>query len=508
MDKKRFFINLLSNILSALSGLLISFFLTPYIVKTLGTEAYGFFPLTNNFLMFSGIFTTALNSMSGRFITMSLEQKDIKQVNVLFNSILFGNVLLTLFFILFGVIFVSFIDFFLDIPTYIFSDVQFLFSLVIISLCISVSSTVFSVSAFAMNRLDKQALINIGGNLIRLILILFLFWMFTPKLYFLGISAVVSAMYYGIQNYRLTRRLLPEVKISTDFISKSALIVLLSSGIWNSITALSNVLNTQFDLFIANNIFGSKEMGILSLTKFAPSFLQLLVGIVIPVFLPDMIRIFAREDHNQLKKEMDFSFKIVFMIVIIPMVIFFAYGKEFFSLWVPQEDDNTLYFLSIITLIPFLIHATIETIYNIFVITNKLKLVALWGLSISIVNFTMSVLLSKYTDMGILAIPLAGLVTGVISHLTFTPLYAAKCLNVEYGYFYKRIAQGLLSFLFLFAIISFWKFLSFITVRSWITFLMNSFISIIICYIIALFLRFDSTKRKQFISLIRSKIRI
>lgn len=47
MDKKRFVINLISNFLSVISGLGLSFFLTPYLVETLGKEAYGFYPLSN-----------------------------------------------------------------------------------------------------------------------------------------------------------------------------------------------------------------------------------------------------------------------------------------------------------------------------------------------------------------------------------------------------------------------------------------------------------------------------
>lgn len=140
MDKKRFFINLISNFFSALSGIGISFFLTPYIVETLGKEAYGFFPLSNNFIMYAGIITTALNSMSGRFITISLEQKDIKKVNVYFNSVLFGNIIISLFFILISVLFYFFIDKILNIPINLFTDVRLLFMLMFISLIIGVSS--------------------------------------------------------------------------------------------------------------------------------------------------------------------------------------------------------------------------------------------------------------------------------------------------------------------------------------------------------------------------------
>ncbi|RZK00119.1 MAG: hypothetical protein EOO43_25320, partial [Flavobacterium sp.] len=164
MDKRRFVVNLVSNFFSAISGVGISFFLTPYIVEHLGKEAYGFFPLSNNFVMYAGIITTALNSMSSRYITISLEKKDIKEANTYFNSVLFGNILISLGFAIVSALFCFFIDKILDIPGELIYDVRLLFIFIFLSLFINVSSAVFQVTAFALNRFDKLAFINIISN--------------------------------------------------------------------------------------------------------------------------------------------------------------------------------------------------------------------------------------------------------------------------------------------------------------------------------------------------------
>ena len=64
MGNNRLTINLISNIISYSSTILISFVLTPYLINTLGKEAYSFYPLANNFVNFMGILTLALNSMA------------------------------------------------------------------------------------------------------------------------------------------------------------------------------------------------------------------------------------------------------------------------------------------------------------------------------------------------------------------------------------------------------------------------------------------------------------
>lgn len=495
MDKRRFVINFVSNFFSALSGVGISFFLTPYIVEHLGKEAYGFFPLSNSFVMYAGIITTALNSMSSRYITISLEKKNIRKVNVYFNSVLFGNIILSVGFILIGALFCIFINRILDIPTPLFKDVRLLFIFIFISLVINISSAVFSVTAFAVNRFDKLAYINILSNVLKLAAIVLLFYLFTPKIYFLGLSTAAIAVYMFIANYRLTKKLLPEIKIDWSFFSKNALTLLLGSGIWNSVMAMSNVINTQLDLLIANHFFGASGMGFLSLTKFIPNAIYILLGIIVPIFLPEMLKAYANSDLNKLKRNLDLSFKAIFLVVLVPLAVFFVYGEVFFKLWLPTQDAHALHILSIITLTPFIVHGTIETVYHIFVITNKLKIASFWSIFISVLNFILVIVLCLYSNLGIYSIPVAALISGVFSHLTFTPLYAAYCLNESKWYFFLKMLRGLAGFILLVAITFGWMKLNLIEINSWFSFLLNSLSIGAVLVTVTFFLKFDKESR-------------
>lgn len=60
-------INKTASMLTSVVGLGIQFFLTPYIVKSLGADAYGFIGLSSNILSYTGLITIALNSMASRF---------------------------------------------------------------------------------------------------------------------------------------------------------------------------------------------------------------------------------------------------------------------------------------------------------------------------------------------------------------------------------------------------------------------------------------------------------
>lgn len=505
MDKRRFIINLVSNFFSALSGVGISFFLTPYIVEHLGKEAYGFYPLSFNFVTYAGVVTTALNSMSSRYITISLEQKNIKEVNTYFNSILFGNFLISMFFLVISALFCFFIEYLLEIPTGLIPDVRLLFIFVLLSLVINISSAVFSVASFAMNRFDKQAVITIFSNVIKLGVIVTLFYFFTPKIHFLGYSTAATAIYMFVANYRLTKKLLPEVHISWSFFSKAALMTVVGSGIWNSVIAMSNVINTQLDLLIANRFFGASGMGFLSLTKFIPNAIYILLGIILPIFLPEMLRAYAQNDMDKLKQNLRLSFKAIFVVVLLPLAVFFVYGDVFFKLWLPTENAHDLYLLSIITLVPFIVHGTIETVFHVYVITDKLKIASFWGIFISILNFVIVILLCKYSSLGVYSIPLGALISGVFSHLTFTPLYVAHCLNEKKWYFYKEMVIGLFGFAVLVAVTYGWRQLHWIDTNNWLMFFINCIIIGIFLLAITLIMRFNKSTLANIYYKIRKK---
>ena len=61
---KQMSINIIASIVSFAVTIGINFFLTPYLVEELGSDAYGFIGLANNFVQYGTIITMALNSIS------------------------------------------------------------------------------------------------------------------------------------------------------------------------------------------------------------------------------------------------------------------------------------------------------------------------------------------------------------------------------------------------------------------------------------------------------------
>ena len=83
MDRRRSkklntYINIVTSVGVLVVNLFISFWLSPYIIRTIGVEANGFISLANNFVTYANLIVTALNAMAARFITIAYIQKDYK----------------------------------------------------------------------------------------------------------------------------------------------------------------------------------------------------------------------------------------------------------------------------------------------------------------------------------------------------------------------------------------------------------------------------------------------
>jgi len=503
MKNKQLTINFIANIVAFIINIALTFILTPYIVSKVGSEAYGFVPLANNMINYVAIFTAALNSMAGRYISIEINSNNNEKANIYFNSVLRANTIIAIILIVPSILATLYINRIFNIPLDMLSDVQLTFIFVYINIIIALAGNVFSVSTFCKNRLELTAYRNIEGNIIKLVITLLLFLLFNPKIYFITLTSIAVTLYTIFTNIHYTKKLLPEIKISLKDYSSSAIRILIKSGLWNSVNQLSVVLLTNLDLMIANILIGSSLAGQYSLAKTIPSFITSFIGSVVSVFVPQFTILYAMNKQTELLKNINFSIKVVGLIVVIPISFLIIFGDTFFSLWLPGEDTQLLYLLSNLTLIPMIVTGSINPIFNVYTVTDKLKIPALVLLITGIVNTIITIVVLNITTLDIIAIPLVSLVIGLIRNLIFTPLYAAYCLKIKWWSLYLSISKGVICSIITMAISLVLKFS--ITVNTWLVF----FIAAILCggaaLIINFFIMFDKNERYEALGIFRKK---
>lgn len=169
------------------------------------------------------------------------------------------------------------------------------------------------------------------------------------------------------------KKLVPELQFSLRNFHWDKCKIVLSSGIWSSVTRLGNILSGNLDLLLVNVFLSPVDMGLLAITKIAPNFLTTFTGIMAGVCMPTFLELFARGEHDMLVDNIISSMKTFSLILGIPLIILISLGKQFFALWIPQQDSMQLYILSILSLIAIIIIGPVALMHNIFTVVNRLK---------------------------------------------------------------------------------------------------------------------------------------
>jgi len=302
---KALIINTIASFVTFIVGLGIAFFFTPYLTDTVGEEAYGFVSLGNNVINYITILTVALNSVAGRFITIEYHQGKKKEANEYFSSVLMANIAIIPVILAVAVPVILNAEKLLDIPVELEESVKLLFFFILFTLI----STVYNVATFITNRLYLSSIANIVTALLRVFLMCLLFGMLPPNVAYIGIVTCICTFVGLVMNMYYTRLLVPDIRLKKCYVHWGKVKELISAGMWNSISRLSQVLSDGLDLVITNIWISAYLMGELSIAQQIPTYISTLTNTLINLFSPNLTMYYAKDDTEAVVKELKLSMK-------------------------------------------------------------------------------------------------------------------------------------------------------------------------------------------------------
>ncbi len=501
---KQLIINLITTLFVLIINIVINFGLSRYIVDVIGESAYGFVSLANTFVSYATIFTTALNSMASRFITIDIFNKKIKSANEFFSSVLIANCIIIAILIIPSILVIGYLEYMVKIPVDILVDVKILFSIIFVNFFVNLVGGVFTIATYCKNKLYLSSLRNMESSIIKVLIIIILFVLFKPATFYIGIATLIASIYIVLFNIRYTKKLLPDIKIKKENFSFKKIKVLLSSGLWNSIINLGNVLADGLDLLISNIAIDATTMGLVAIAKVPSNVISTVISSLATVFQPQTIEYYAKGDIENVKKETIKSMKISGVFGNIPFCYIVVFSIAFCTVWMPNVAIKTLAILCIITFINIFSGGLITPLYNIFTITNHVKGNAILNIATGAISTLIVIIVINTTNFGVYAIVGVSALIGFLKSFVVIPCYSAKCLNINYSTFFPTVLKYFLSSIIMIGV--FYIISLVLNISNWI----GIFISIIVCGIIGILINIvvmlGKEDRKIFIGLIKNKL--
>ncbi|MEE1472709.1 MATE family efflux transporter [Bifidobacterium adolescentis] len=507
-SKKQMIVNLFANVIAFGVQFGVNFFLTPYIINSLGSEAYSFIPLTNNIVGYTTIITAAFYSMTGRFIAIAINKGDVLKAEIYLTSSTVANCVLSLILVIPSVLVTLNAEHVINIPNSLIDDVKITFAFSFVNMFISLVLSAYGAVFYATNRMDLSARKNIEGNIIRAILLICLFVFLAPKIYYINATMLVVTMYLIWTNIRYMHRLLPDLHFSFINFRLSAVKELLMSGIWNSLNQASSILLTSLDLFLANIFVGSALTGVYSVAKTVPNFVQSILGALVPVFIPQFMVFFARGENRKMIDSISFAVRIMGFICAVPIGFLLVFGRDFFASWVPTQNANMLHGLSVITLLGLMVTCAPSVIGDIFTVTNRLKIPALALLIAGVINSVAVVLMMRFTSLGIWSIPICSLLVSIGRGLIFMPIYAARCLHVRTKVLYPAVLRSFACMVTMVVVCLVSRWIIPGMLNGWLKIVFVGIICTIVACLLNLFIGLDSSDRQQLHKMIIARLNL
>ena len=436
--KGRLSVNMMANMAAFFISMVVSIWLTPFIINSLGAEAYGFIPLTQQLISYMTVITIALSSMSGRFFTFAYKSGDNNSAEEYFNTTIIASLILSFFISIILIFITVYINRIVTVPSNLMFDVRISLIVYGVIFIISLLGSCFGIAMFCEDRLDINGVLSSINTIIRSILIITLLTINSPRMWFVSLGTLLAAVMLFVQNIYYFKKLLPNIKIDLNRFSAIKLKEILSTGIWSSINYVGAVLFLQIDLLVANWALGARGAGEYSAVLQLSNLFRGFVSSITIVFAPTMVILYAKQNMQELVKYSNKSVKITGLLLGLPIGLACGLGESILTLWLGAsfKDYGALFFLMTIHLS---INLSVQPLFGVFSATKNVKVPAIVTLIMGLANFMLAIMLSIKFKMGAYGIVISAAIVLTMKNLIFTPIYSAKVTNQHFSSYYKGL---------------------------------------------------------------------
>lgn len=497
-DNKRLVKTIIISGLSAVISYLINFFLTSYISENVGIDAYGFVAIAKTAVSYAQIITVALTTFIVRYISISYHRGEIEKANSYYSSSVMACVTLSGIIYLFAIIIITKLEFILKIPAGLTEAVKALFLLVFLNFVITTVTTPLNAGCFIKNRLDLSGILKIISYLVdaAVLIIVFKFWV--PSIWVVGLGSVVSSFVLAAGLWGMKRRLVTELTFKKRLVSFRRVWEMMSNGIWQSVNSLGNVLNSGLDLIVSNLMLTGTETGQVAAVKTIGTMFSMLYQIVNQPFQPKMLRVYSNGSTDDFVSELGKSMKICGFFSNVAFAGFVALGWTYYKLWLPSQDTDVLYLLTVIAVFGSIAEGIAQPMYFVNTLTLKKMIPCFVTLGSGFINTVSMYILLKYTDIGVYAIVLTTAVIMSCVNLIFNPIYCAHCLKINPWRLYKTIIRHIISVVL--QIIVFKTLTCIYTPSNWITLILMGCVMVLVGMVIHTLVMTNGNEKKRILN--------
>lgn len=419
--------------------------LTPYITRTVGTEAYGFVSLGKQFAQYAVILTTALDTYASRYIGIAYHGEDKRQANIYFSSVFWGDTILASVIFVCAVVMILFLEHLIQIPTRLITDVKILFLLVFMNFWVSTVCAVFGCTGFVKNKLDIMGIFKTLSYITNALVLFAAYVLLPAHVCYVALGTLATTCVVALSNIWMTRHYIPEFNVNRSDFSFAAVKHLVIEGSCASFNSVGEMLNNGLDLIVCNEMLSSLAMGQLAIAKTIQMLAYSMYSVVNQAFVPVFLRSYAEGDKEKLLDELKMSMKVSGFLANTIFAGFVSLGLLYYQFWIPGQDQQLIYKLTVITILTCIPSGAMQPLYYIYTLTITRKFPCIVTIIGGLFNVLGMYVLIKYCGIGVYAVAWTTSVVMAVINFGTNPIYMAHVLELPWWTFYPDIVKNVIS---------------------------------------------------------------
>lgn len=419
-----------------LIGMLVAFFMMPFLVSRLGDHSYGLWTLLQSFTGYYYMLDFGLATAVSRFVSFHLSRHDSVNANVIINTSLALYTLLACLIALTTFLLLPILGNFAQDSAHR-STVQLAFLLLGLNLALEFPFKALTGVAGAYLRYDLLTYSHFASLMIGVTLI----WLFLSRGFGLLALAAITVACSQISNilfFLIARYLFPDLHFSPRYFDRRKIRELYSYSLWSFILQLGDQLRFRLDSFVIAWRLSASAVTHFSVGANVAQYFLNLIYRATNILTPLFTRYFAQGASDTFRSTLILATKINTALAIFGGGLILITGRHLIATWMgPAYLDA--YPVAATLVAAMALEAIQNPLNNAVMAISRHRFYAIVTLLEGIANLALSLLLLP--SLGILGVALGTLIPLILTRLIIMPAYATRCCDVTLKVFYAAIGR-------------------------------------------------------------------
>lgn len=415
---------------------LVAFFLTPYLIRTLGTTLLGLKTLAYQALQFVGLAHTAMGISYERYAKLNYASAQYDEMNSNLSAGLLVSAISAFLFAAGSVVLAMFAGPLFGLSPDIIPVARWVFVLIGVSTAFLILTGVWETPSFVTERMYIAELGQLVCAVVGAAAVVVIFETWHPSIVaWVILSNGLLVLWRALVMMPMARRLLPAFKLGLSLIKSSGQIrELMAFGGLNFVGGVGYLLYYASDSIIISNLpeLGPDMIVYYNVAQRWDPQIRMLVMAFVGTMLPMMTSMVSLQQGDRLRSSFLRGTRYSLLIGALPALLLVVFAEPFLHHWVGQDFARVSAPVLQLIMLQFLFCLPERMAYNVNIACGRMGGPVVVSLLCGVLNIVLSIVFVRFAGMGLLGIA-AGSVISLMIVSVYGIHYALRLLALPAG---------------------------------------------------------------------------